>query len=130
LLRLWTPTIFLERHGWVAVLKLQTKKLGFLLKKEVSKSTIFQPPNQHFFFAKMSHAFAFAKLMTWGGTKKKVIKTVTLETGDMPQKVLFGPIQGRWLRHPVIFFYIANLIFKTALGSCIKVVKQKKMVSF
>jgi hypothetical protein len=24
---------------------------------------------------------------------------VTLETGDMPQKVFFGPIQGRWLRH-------------------------------
>jgi hypothetical protein len=29
--------------------------------------------------------------MTWGGTKKN-IEIVTLETGDMPQKVLFGPI--------------------------------------
>jgi hypothetical protein len=36
--------------------------------------------------------------MTWGGTKKNIIKIVTLETGDMPQKVflvLFGPIGGR-----------------------------------
>jgi hypothetical protein len=24
-----------------------------------------------------------------------------LRAGDMPQKVLFGPIQGRWLRHNV-----------------------------
>jgi hypothetical protein len=30
--------------------------------------------------------------MTWGGTKKPFIKIVTLETGDMPQKVLFGTI--------------------------------------
>jgi hypothetical protein len=29
--------------------------------------------------------------MTWGSTKF-FIKIVTLETGDMPQKVLFGPI--------------------------------------
>jgi hypothetical protein len=26
--------------------------------------------------------------MTWGGTKKKFREIVTLETGDMPQKVL------------------------------------------
>jgi hypothetical protein len=50
---------------------------------------------------------------------------VKLETGDMPQKVLFGPIQGRWLRHHVNFVF-ENLIFKLAMGSCIKVVKQKK----
>jgi hypothetical protein len=30
--------------------------------------------------------------MTWGGTIKKIIEIVTLKTGDMPQKVLFGPI--------------------------------------
>jgi hypothetical protein len=33
--------------------------------------------------------------MTWGGTKFFFIKIVTLETGDMPQKVFFGPIGGR-----------------------------------
>jgi hypothetical protein len=29
--------------------------------------------------------------MTWGGTKK-IFKIVTLETGDMLQKVRFGPM--------------------------------------
>jgi hypothetical protein len=45
----------------------------------------------------------------------------------MPQKVLFGPIQGRWLRHHVKT-KIENLIFKPpiCMGSSIKVVKQKK----
>jgi hypothetical protein len=28
--------------------------------------------------------------MTWGGTKKQISKIVTLETGDMAQKVFFG----------------------------------------
>jgi hypothetical protein len=28
--------------------------------------------------------------MTWRGTKKFFREIVTLETGDMPQKVLFG----------------------------------------
>jgi hypothetical protein len=59
--------------------------------------------------------------MTWVGPNIFFIKIVTLETGDMPQKVLFGPIQGRWLRHPSIF--------KPAMGSCIKIVKQKNLVS-
>jgi hypothetical protein len=44
------------------------------------------------------------------------IKIVTLETRDMPQKVLFGPIRGRWLRHPVKFEKFENLIFKTRHG--------------
>jgi hypothetical protein len=39
--------------------------------------------------------------MTWGGTKKKIREIVTLETGDMHQKVFFGPIEGRWRWHPV-----------------------------
>jgi hypothetical protein len=47
--------------------------------------------------------------MTWRGTKKKIGEIVTLETGDMPQKwfflVLFGPIEGRWMRHHVKFFF-------------------------
>jgi hypothetical protein len=43
--------------------------------------------------------------MTWGGTKKKIREIVTLETGDMPQKVFFGPIEGRWRWHPVKFFF-------------------------
>jgi hypothetical protein len=30
--------------------------------------------------------------MTWGGTNFFFIEIVTLETGDMPQKVLFRPI--------------------------------------
>jgi hypothetical protein len=30
--------------------------------------------------------------MTWGGTRFFFIEIVTLETGDMPQKVLFRPI--------------------------------------
>jgi hypothetical protein len=30
--------------------------------------------------------------MTWGGTIIFFIEIVTLKTGDMPQKVLFGPI--------------------------------------
>jgi hypothetical protein len=30
--------------------------------------------------------------MTWGGAEFCFIEIVTLETGDMPQKVLFGPI--------------------------------------
>jgi hypothetical protein len=32
------------------------------------------------------------KPLCWGGTKIVFIEIVTLETGDMPQKVLFGPI--------------------------------------
>jgi hypothetical protein len=43
--------------------------------------------------------------MTWGGTKKKIREIVTLETGDMPQKVFFGPIEGRLRWHPVKFFF-------------------------
>jgi hypothetical protein len=46
--------------------------------------------------------------MTWGGTKKKFREIVTLETGDMPQKVffgVFGPIEGRWRWHPVKLFF-------------------------
>jgi hypothetical protein len=42
--------------------------------------------------------------MTWGGTKIFFSEIVTLETGDMPQKVFlvfFGPIEGRWQWHPV-----------------------------
>jgi hypothetical protein len=39
--------------------------------------------------------------MTWGGTKIFFSEIVTLETGDMPQKVFFGPIEGRWMRHHV-----------------------------
>jgi hypothetical protein len=42
-------------------------------------------------------------------------KIVTLETGDMH----FGPIRGRWLRHPVKFY------FKPAMGSCFKVVRKR-----
>jgi hypothetical protein len=34
--------------------------------------------------------------MTWGGTKKNIIKMVTLETGDMPQKVFFGVFGTHW----------------------------------
>jgi hypothetical protein len=30
--------------------------------------------------------------MTWGGTKNFFREIVTLKTGDMPQKVFFGPI--------------------------------------
>jgi hypothetical protein len=29
--------------------------------------------------------------MTYGGTKKNIIKSAIIETGDMPQKVLFDP---------------------------------------
>jgi hypothetical protein len=42
--------------------------------------------------------------MTWGGTIKKISEIVTLETGDMAQNVflvLYGPIEGRWMRHHV-----------------------------
>jgi hypothetical protein len=28
--------------------------------------------------------------MMWGGTKKNFREIITLETGDMPQKVFFG----------------------------------------
>jgi hypothetical protein len=47
--------------------------------------------------------------MTWGGTKKNIIKIVTLETGDMPEKGAFwthsrqvaeAPCQNR-LRMPL-----------------------------
>jgi hypothetical protein len=35
--------------------------------------------------------------MTWGGTKKIFfIKIVTLETGDMAQKVFFGAFWTHW----------------------------------
>jgi hypothetical protein len=34
--------------------------------------------------------------MTWGGTKFFYIKIVTLETGEMPQKVLFGAFWTHW----------------------------------
>jgi hypothetical protein len=36
--------------------------------------------------------------MTWGGTKINIIKIVTLETGDMPQKVFFGAFWTHWRR--------------------------------
>jgi hypothetical protein len=36
-----------------------------------------------------------------GRHQKKIREIVTLETGDMPQKVFFGPIEGRWQWHPV-----------------------------
>jgi hypothetical protein len=32
----------------------------------------------------------------WGGTKQNIIKIVTLETGDMPQKVFFGIFWTHW----------------------------------
>jgi hypothetical protein len=38
-----------------------------------------------------------------------------------------GPIKGRKLRHPV---KKKNVILMCAIGSCIKVVKQKKLVSY
>jgi hypothetical protein len=65
------------------------------------------------------------KPLCWGGTKIVFIEIVTLETGDMPQKVLFGPIAEA----PCQKKKIENYIFKNAMGSCIKVVKQKKLVS-
>jgi hypothetical protein len=34
--------------------------------------------------------------MTWGGTNIFFIKIVTLETGDMPQKVFFGVFWTHW----------------------------------
>jgi hypothetical protein len=34
--------------------------------------------------------------MTWGGTQIFFIEIVTLETGDLPQKVLFGPIAAAY----------------------------------
>jgi hypothetical protein len=34
--------------------------------------------------------------MTWGVTKIFFIKIVTLETGDMPQKVFFGAFWTHW----------------------------------
>jgi hypothetical protein len=30
--------------------------------------------------------------MTHGGTKKNIIQIAKIETGDMPQKVLFDPV--------------------------------------
>jgi hypothetical protein len=64
--------------------------------------------------------------MTWGGTKKKIIEIVTLETGDMPQKVLFGPIvdplkAGNWTT--VSKKKIQIVILRCAMGSRIIVVK-------
>jgi hypothetical protein len=64
--------------------------------------------------------------MTWGGTKKKIIEIVTLETGDMPQKVLFGPIvdplkAGNWTT--VSKKIIQIVILRCAMGSRIIVVK-------
>jgi hypothetical protein len=63
--------------------------------------------------------------MTWGGIKKKFREIVTLETGDMPQKVFFwcflDPLKaggGGTLSN----FLFENYIFKPAMGSCIKVV--------
>jgi hypothetical protein len=36
--------------------------------------------------------------MTWGGTKKNIIKIVKLETRDMPQKVFFGAFWTHWMQ--------------------------------
>jgi hypothetical protein len=48
----------------------------------------------------------------------------------MPQKVFFGPIQGRWLRHHAYVNFIFYFYIHQGRGSCIKVVKQIKLVSY
>jgi hypothetical protein len=47
--------------------------------------------------------------MTWGGTKKKFREIVTLETGDMPQKVFFGAFWTLAVAPCQIFF--SKIIF-------------------
>jgi hypothetical protein len=71
--------------------------------------------------------------MTWGGTKNFFREIVTLETGDMPQKVFFGAFWTHCMKAggggtlSKIFF--ENYMFKPAMGSCIKVPTEKKKVS-
>jgi hypothetical protein len=55
---------------------------------------------------------------------------VTLETGDMPQKRAFWTHSRQVAKAPYKKKYIEILIFTPAMGSCIKVVKQKKLVSY
>jgi hypothetical protein len=63
--------------------------------------------------------------MTWVGTKKIIIKILTLETGDMPQKVFFGAFWTHWrqVTGPPCQKSLESMIKSCTMGSCIKVVK-------
>jgi hypothetical protein len=68
--------------------------------------------------------------MTWGGTKKFFREIVTLETGDMPQKVFFGAFWTHCMKAggggTLSKKNFENYMFKPAMGSCIKVPTEKK----
>jgi hypothetical protein len=66
--------------------------------------------------------------MTRGGTQKIYIQISIIETGDMPQKVLFDPFLThlRQVTEPPCQKKIENVILMCAMGSCIKVVLKRK----
>jgi hypothetical protein len=70
--------------------------------------------------------------MTRGGTQKEFIQILIIETGDMPQKVLFGPFLThlRQVTEPPCQKKIENVILMCAMCSCIKVVFKKNSISY